>query len=129
MCGDADESGTLETNIVIDEDLVSCLENKAIVKMDGAAWFDANHPKWKELIAAHCGALSKERKLDPKKLARAWAIFQDEQAPGNGISLVAGEDEGGEFSNEDQTANGRFYVRYVHEEDGEYFNEKVVLID
>ena len=129
LCGDSSQSGTLETNIIIDEDVVSCMENDAVVKMDGATWFDTNHPKWKELIAVHCGDLCKERSLDPKKLARCWAIFQDEASPGKGIKLVAVDGEGGEFSNEDQQANGRFYVRYTHEEDGEYFNEQVVLIE
>ena len=38
------------------------------------------------------------------------------------------EDDYGEFQNSDGEFNGKYYVRYQFEEDGEYFNEKVVIV-
>ncbi|MDC1295468.1 hypothetical protein N8077_03935 [Myxococcota bacterium] len=42
--------------------------------------------------------------------------------------LVAGEDDYGEFLNPDGELSGKFYVRYQIQEEGEYFNEKVVIV-
>jgi hypothetical protein len=42
--------------------------------------------------------------------------------------LVAGEDDYGEFRNPDGEFSGKFYVRYQFQEEGEYFDEKVVMV-
>ena len=38
------------------------------------------------------------------------------------------EDDYGEFQNPDGEFSGKFYVRYQFQEDGQYFNEKVVIV-
>lgn len=66
--------------------------------------------------------------LSGEDLARCWGLFQDEPLDGPAPRLVAEEDDYGEFRNPDGEFSGKFYVRYQFQEEGEYFNEKVVIV-
>ena len=70
------------------------------------------------------GAFSREPSLS--KLFDCYQIFVDEIEGADGVYWLAEVGEMGEFSNEKGRYNDTFYVRYQLEEDGEYFNERVL---
>ena len=125
ICGDADVSGTEEISLSICDDKISAIESSANIVVDPAGFFDEKLNLWDQVSKAFFkGRLSKEPNLT--KLFDCYQIFVDEIEEADGVYLLADEDQMGEFSNENGCHNDTFYVRYQLEEDGEYFNERVL---
>ncbi|MBU3664912.1 MAG: hypothetical protein FGM15_03415 [Chthoniobacterales bacterium] len=128
MCGDPEGSGTKEVNLEWIGDEICSPGNSAKVKVAvGDNIWKADAKIWKDLADTFLSDLSANKKIDPRKLASCWAVFQDEDPPDKSVRLVSEENGGGEFRNDDGEYNGHFYVRYQVEEDDSYFGEKIVV--
>jgi hypothetical protein len=128
-CGDPDGSGTREITVEIGEDAARNLDADVSIPTADATFFSENCPLWAR-IASEWGTPLADGggSLSAGDLARCWGLFQEEPLDGPAPRIVAEEDDCGEFQNASGEASGKFYVRYQFEEDGEYFNEKVVIV-
>jgi len=91
-------------------------------------WFDPKSDLWKEIAAKASKHIDTEgAKLDPKKLAMAWAFFNEEDHLFKGASFVAGPDDGGEFNNSDHRFNGYFYMSFFYQYEGECLEERMIV--
>lgn len=125
VCGDVDESGTQEISLSICGDKISAIESGLEIEVDSARFFDKKLKLWDKISKVFLeGVLSKIP--DSNKLFNCYLIFIDEEDEDEGIYLLAEEDAMGEFSNENGRYNNTFYVRYQLEDDGEYYNERVL---
>ena len=128
-CGDPDGSGTREILVEIDDDAGKNVDTDQVLSAEKAQFFAEDCPflgqiasDWATPLADGAGSLS------GAALARCWGSFHDEPLPGDLPRQVAEEDDCGEFQNSDGEFNGKFFIRYQFEEDGEYFNEQVVVV-
>jgi hypothetical protein len=126
-CGDPDGSGTKEINLVWFGDEISSTGSTDRVNTASQDVWDPNSQLWNEVVEKFLKDLSSDKKIDPKKVAASWAIFQDEEPQVRGIKIVSEDDEGGEFANDDGEFNGHFYIRYQFQEGDEFYGEKVVV--
>jgi hypothetical protein len=99
-----------------------------IIAIDQNLW-DENSKFWKVIAKS----ISKHFKnttpaINPKCLGLAYQIFNDEGDNYEGLELVAGSNDGGEFSNTNGKYNGKYYIYYDYEDEGEHFDEKILLI-
>lgn len=125
ISGDADASGAQEVSLSICGDKISMIESGLEIQVDPAGFFDKKLKLWDKISKTFFeGALSKIP--DPVKLFNCYLIFIDEVEEEDGIYLLAEEEEAGEFNNVKGRYNDTFYVRYQLEDDGEYFNERVL---
>lgn len=91
-------------------------------------WYDEKSELWKQIAAKASKHIDAEgAKLDPKKLAKAWAFFNEEDHLFKGATFVAGPDDGGEFTNSDHKFNGNFYVTYFYQCEGECLEERIIV--
>ena len=125
ICGDADESGTQEISLSICGDKISAIESSVEIEVDPAGFFDEKLKLWEKISKTFCSDVF-PKVPDAKKLFNCFLIFVDEIEEAKGIYLLAEEGDAGEFSNENGRYNDTFYLRYQLEDDGEYFNEKVL---
>lgn len=130
--GDPETSNTREFDIEIVEDddsvsELSGLKPDSTRKLEGDEFWDKASQFYKDLsrkIKTEYGI-----KITPKLLQQLWALFQDELADNvHNLIVVAEEDDGAEFVNDDGEYNGCIYVRYFLEEDDEVYGERVVVI-
>jgi hypothetical protein len=128
-CGDPDSSGTREISVEIGQDAAMNLEAGLSMPTADASFFTEGCPLWARIASEWATPLAEGgASLSGEDLARCWGLFQDEPLDGPAPRLVAGEDDYGEFRNPDGEFSGKFYVRYQFQEEGEYFNEKVVIV-
>ena len=130
--GDPDTSNTTEFDVVIienDDSILSLLwpESQESRVMKSNELWDTNSPFYAELtnrIMVDYGV-----GIDAKTLCQLWHLFQGElEDDVGGLILVAENDDHSEFTNHHGVHNGCVYVRYIHDEDGEVYDEQVVVI-
>ncbi len=127
--GDPDNSGTLEVLLKISEEEV---------KVDDLSFewdkgiYESNSKFWKEILKAVENSFGFKRpELNAKKLGRAYVVLAGENDSDDewvGFEVVSDESDGGEFSNEDGKFNGKYYVRYQEEFEGDFQRERVIVI-
>ena len=128
-CGDPEGSGTREVTVEIGEDAANNLDAGSSMPTADATFFSEGCPLWSRIASEWATPLADGGgSLSGGDLARCWGQFQDEPLEGPAPRLVAEEDDYGEFQNPDGEFSGKFYVRYQFQEDGQYFNEKVVIV-
>ena len=125
VCGDPSESGTQEVSLKIEENKISSLDTAKEIEIDPADFFNEKSKLWKQLVKTFCLDFT-ERELKPNMVGACWSIFLDEIDGKKGITKLAGEDDGGEFHNRGGCMKGTFYIRYQHEEDDEFYGERVL---
>jgi len=92
-------------------------------------WFNPKSELWRFLAKKASLELSGgAAKLDPIKLGKCWPFFNEEALIFKGSAFVAGPKDGGEFLNIDSQYNGCYYVSYCFCSDGEYFDERIVVL-
>jgi hypothetical protein len=125
ICGDAEESRTQEISLSICGDKISAIESSVEIEVDPAGFFDEKLKLWEKISKTFCSDFF-QKAPDAKKLFKCYLLFVDEIEEVKGIYLLAEEGDTGEFSNENGRYNNTFYVRYQLEDDGDYFNERVL---
>ncbi len=125
ICGDADESGTQEITLSICGNKITAVESSEEIEVDPTGYFDESLNLWEKVSKTFCTDVF-SKVPDVKKLFKCYLIFIDEIEEEKGIYLLAEEGDSGEFSNENGRFNDTFYVRYQLEDDGDYFNERVL---
>lgn len=124
--GDPAGSQTTEVNFKFSDTHFEFPDTKVLVT-DGL--WDPESDFWKEitkvLLTLFPGV---NAKLNPSTLGRAYQIFTEEDDDYTGLILVAGPEDGGEFRNDDGQYNGKFYFKYDYEDDGEYFEERILIL-
>jgi len=124
--GDPAGSRTIEVNFQFVEEKFEFPSEEILV--DGNIWNpDSNF--WSEVaqtLQKYFPEVSES--LNPNNLGRAYKIFTDEDSDLKGLKLVAESGDGGEFINDEGQYNGRFYFRFELEDDGEYFDERIIII-
>jgi len=124
--GDPSGSRTIEVNFQFVGDKFEFPGEEMVV--DGNIWNPASD-FWSQVAHTLQKYFPKvSKRLNPNNLGRAYKIFTEEDNDFNGLELVAGPEDGGEFSNEEGHYNGRFYFRFESEDDGEYFDERILII-
>ena len=124
--GDEESSGTKEVSMKILED--ECLHLKMHKVPVDSGIYKPNSPFWKKVkILLEHEFSDVKAKISATKLGRAYAIFTEEDDDWTGLEFVVGPVDGGEFRNDDCKYNGCYYFGYVYEENGEYFEERVVV--
>ena len=118
-----------EIRVEIDDDSAKNVDTDQVLSAEKAKFFSPDCPflgqialDWATPLADGSGSLA------GADLARCWGSFHDEPLPGEVPRQVADEDDCGESQNSDGEFNGKFFVRYQFEEDGEYFSEQVVVV-
>jgi hypothetical protein len=125
--GDIEGSGTQGVYFTIYDDKIFLdKEEGSFFFKDG--WFDPKSALWKEIASKAQKYIDSEgAKLDPKKLAKAWAFFNEEDDLFEGATFVCGPEDGGEFDNSDHTYNGYFYAAFFNQCDGECLEERIIV--
>lgn len=92
--------------------------------------WDSESDFWKEiakvLLTYFPGVTTK---VNPSALGRAYQIFTEEDNDYTGLAFVAGPEDGGEFRNNNGKFNGKFYFKYEYEDEGEYFEERILILE
>ena len=128
-CGDPISSGTRELNIEIEGENMFSNDNCASLLVERSAWFNPDSPFWIKFAEIYCHDLSgSNRMISPRVLGQCWSYFQDEGGLPNGACVVSEDGDGGEFANQNYGDGAHWYVRFQMEENGEYFDETVLLI-
>ena len=128
-CGDPASSGTREFTIEVEGENIFCGDNGKSLVADREAWFNPDSSFWDKFTEAYCDELSEENsRISPRVMGQCWPFFQDEGDLPDGASLVSEDGDGGEFLNRNYGDGSHWYIRYQMEEDGEYFDETVLLI-
>ena len=128
-CGDPDKSLTKENSVFIDGANLWCQETQESFDADDEDWFNPGSTLWVDFAGKFADVLSDgAATLDPTEVGRCWSFFQDEGELGARATVVARDSAAGEFSNKGYGDGEHWYVRYQMEDDGEYFDETVVLI-
>jgi hypothetical protein len=99
-----------------------------IISADQDIW-NENSQFWKTLAKSLKNYFPKiSTNLNPKTLGCAYQIFTEEGNNYEGLELVANPSDGGEFENDNGKYNGKFYIKYEYEDEGEYFDERILII-
>jgi hypothetical protein len=128
ICGDPEGSGTKESSLRIEDTKITSIDTDQTIDVDPSEFFNEKSKLWKQVVKNFCSDFV-EKELKPNLVGVCWAIFMDEISGKKGITKLADEGDGGEFHNRFGCNNGKFYVRYQLEEDGEYFGEKILGFD
>jgi hypothetical protein len=124
--GDPTGSKTVEVNFQFVEDKFEFPAQNIIV--DGGIWIPSSN-FWSQVANTLQRYFPQVNVIvNPNNLGRAYRIFTEEDNDFTGLELVAGPADGGEFRNDKGQYNGRFYFRYESEDDGEYFDERIIII-
>ena len=127
--GDANNSGTTELLLIWEdgEDFMRLESLGERIQIDQSL-YEESSVVWTQLISIlqkHFGDVAKS--VSAATLCRAFNFFNEEDDNLEGLEFVAGSKDGGEFRNDECQYNGKFFIHYVRE-DGEYFDERVVII-
>jgi len=126
--GDAEAFGGVEATVVLDDESgeLHCLENNCAFPI-GDLWSSiATFTRIEAEILTP--VLGDAHGLNDTTLATAWAYFMDEiEVIPDNLIQVADEDSGGEFSNPDGGYDGKAYLRYQLDEEGEYYGERIIV--
>ena len=124
--GDPNGSGTVEVFFQFCDGKILLPDSS--ISMDSTIWKPTSM-LWKEIAASlQRHLLIDSPFLNSTGLGRAYQIFTEEDDDYTGLILVAGPEDGGEFRNDDGKLSGKFYVKYEYEEDGQYFEERILVI-
>jgi hypothetical protein len=130
ICGDPESCGTVEVNLVIENNTISCLE---LPNMQIPDCSDEELAKKNSAInAAIAEKFLQVFKADKEKivsvLEAAFTHFLGDGSSGK-IRKVADQDDCGEFANKAAKYDNLYYVRYQYESDDEVVNEEVIVIN
>lgn len=124
-CGDPTGSGTIEITLMIENNNITCFETNQTIQVDLIDFSNDKSKLWKQVVKNFCSVFT-ENEIKPNMIGASWAIFMGEITEKKGITKLADENDCGEFHNRGGCINGKFYIRYQLEEDGDYFGEMVL---
>jgi hypothetical protein len=124
-CGDPAGSGTNEITLIIEDNKITCLDTNETIQVDPIDFLNEKSKLWKQIVKNFC-SIFKENEIKPNMIGASWAIFMSEISGKKGITKLADENDCGEFHNRGGCNNGKFYIRYQLEEDGDYFGETIL---
>ena len=129
QCGDGLSSGTNEVNIKISKKHATRLEDGKLIPLDRMSWWEPNNECWQYFLNEICeDYFVDQSKPKPTDLAKIWSHFLEEGNLPKNCIIVSNRDCGGEFKNENFNDGKHWYVRYYLAEDGEIYNEQIVLM-
>lgn len=128
-CGDSTNSGTSEITFIIEDDTFTSPELPNL-KVNGTEsdWFDANDGMWASLSNEINTFFGQAGLLSGEKIAGVWCHLMDEPLE-DGPEIISLDSEFGEFENESNNFNGRFYFRYQQVEDDEYTSDQILICE
>ena len=124
-CGDPLSSGTVEVSLMIEDSKITSMDTEQVIEVNPTDFLNDKSKLWKDVANTFCTNFA-EKAIKPNMIGACWMIFMDEIPGKKSITLLADENDGGEFHNRGGCNNGNFYLRYQLEEDGEYYGEKVL---
>lgn len=132
LCGDPEVSGTREVTFIVSDDpsTIEIVEASKTFDVLNSELYTPDSNLWRLVAENIASALEvPPSALTGPMLCSLWSIFMEEEpAIELDVQEVAGEDDGGEFSNSDGIYAGCFFVHYVLNEDGDYYGERVLVI-
>ena len=124
-CGDPAGSGTIEVSLMIEDNKITSMHTNQIIEVDPVDFLNEKSKLWKHVVKSFCSIFT-ENEIKPNMIGVCWAIFMGEISGKKGITKLADENDCGEFHNRGGCNNGKFYIRYQLEEDGDYFGETIL---
>ena len=132
ICGDPETSLTKEVNLSIPESGKSVLriEDDMLFITETLSWFDPKDKKWENLIRdVFKGYLDSQKMPDLSIIPQLWAFFNMEGKLPKNCKFFDDSSNSGEFKNTGFSDGFHWYFRYIINENGEYFNEQIAVID
>ena len=123
-CGDAETSGTTELNFEIIEDSCKGIDNDFNVKLENSELWDPGSPLYAAIATYLCGYL--DITVVPSQIYGGYVLVNDEPDEYSSSFKII-DSESGVFMNNKQEHNGKIFLRYYFEEDGEIYEEHVCV--
>lgn len=123
-CGDSDSSGTMELNFEIVENICSGIDNNFNVKIENSDLWDHNSSFYNSISTYLSNYLNLV--LSPSQVYGGYVLLNDEPDI-HSLNMRIIDSEAGTFSNQNKEHNGKIYLRYYFEEDGEIYDESVCV--
>lgn len=123
-CGDSDSSGTMELNFEIVENICSGIDNNFNVKIENSDLWDHNSSFYNSISTYLSNYLNLV--LSPSQVYGGYVLLNDEP-DSHSLNMRIIDSEAGTFSNQNKEHNGKIYLRYYFEEDGEIYDESVCV--
>lgn len=123
-CGDSDSSGTMELNFEVVKNICSGVDNDFNISIENSDLWDYSSSFYKSISTYVSNYLNLV--ISPSQVYGSYALLNDE--PDNhSLNMEIIDSEAGTFSNENKEHNGKIYLRYYFEEDGEIYEESVCV--
>ena len=124
-CGDAENSETMELSFEIIGDDCKGIDNDFNFDVSGNQLWKSNSKIYvaiSKYLSKHFGS-----KISPEYVYGGY-VFVNDEPDEHSSSFTIIKSEAGVFSNHNQIHNGKIYLRYYFEEQGEMYDEKVCLL-
>jgi len=123
-CGDAETSGTIELNFEFIGEAFKGIDNDLKIEFVGNEMWDPGSQLY-YAISVYLSATF-DKTVMPSLIYGAYALVNDEPDDYSSSFEII-ESEAGVFMNEKQEHNGKVFLRYYFEEEGEIYDEKVCV--
>ena len=123
-CGDAETSGTTELNFEIIEDSCKGIDNDFNVKLENSELWNLDSPFYAAIASYLSDYL--DITIVPSQIYGGYVLMNDEPDEYSLIFKII-DSEAGVFMNNKQEHNGKVFLRYYLEEDGEIYEEHVCV--
>ena len=124
FCGDAETSGTIELNFEVIGDTCKGIDNDFNVEFENSELWDPGSNLYNAISVYLSAEFGKT--VMPSLIYGAYALVNDEPDDYSSSFEII-ESEAGVFMNENQEHNGKVFLRYYFEEEGEIYDEKVCV--
>ena len=123
-CGDAETSGTTELNFEIIKDSCKGIDNDFNVKLENSELWNPDSPFYAAIASYLSGYF--DITIVPSQIYGGYVLVNDEPDEySSSFKIIASE--AGVFMNNMQEHNGKIFLRYYFEEDGEIYEELVCV--
>ena len=124
FCGDAETSGTTELNFEIIEDSCKGIDNDFNVKLENSELWNPDSPFYAAIASYLSGYF--DITIVPSQIYGGYVLVNDEPDEYSSSFKII-DSEAGVFMNNKQKHNGKIFLRYYFEEDGEIYEELVCV--